>query len=274
MYVWIPNEVRIWGARRFYFVWALLFRDNVQTHLGGASIREGASNRDITVCGLSEAGTQDCRGDHLWRTVDRSLPRLTGAFLRAWLRLRHGEFWGCAPAPLTKLDLIDWLIDWNLGKILLWSGKFQILFWRQIILQWCEGRRSDFNLRKDVHQEAMVSFVSILMKIEAIIVRLECIWSVRVWFYICGNLHKRIPLNRCGPKIFVNIGSGKGLLHDATKPLPEPLMLTYYQWVLWHSPEGNFTGKCSRYLSCWTPKLYPVTIIFFSWKQRHRMLAL
>ena len=49
MYVWIPNEVRIWGARRFYFVWALLFRDNVQTHLGGASIREGASNRDITV---------------------------------------------------------------------------------------------------------------------------------------------------------------------------------------------------------------------------------
>ena len=54
----------------------------------------------------------DCRGDHLWRTVDRSLPRLTGAFLRAWLRLRHGAFWGCAPAPLTKLDLIDWLIDW------------------------------------------------------------------------------------------------------------------------------------------------------------------
>ena len=53
----------------------------------------------------------DCRGDHLWRTVDRSLPRLTGAFLRAWLRLRHGAFWGCAPAPLTKLDLIDWLIE-------------------------------------------------------------------------------------------------------------------------------------------------------------------
>ena len=53
----------------------------------------------------------DCRGDHLWKTVDRSLPRLTGAFFRAWLRLRHGAFWGCAPAPLTKLDLIDWLIE-------------------------------------------------------------------------------------------------------------------------------------------------------------------
>ena len=50
-------------------------------------------------------------GDHLWRTVDRSLPRLMGALLRAWLHLRHGAFWGCAPAPLTKLGLIDWLID-------------------------------------------------------------------------------------------------------------------------------------------------------------------
>ena len=57
----------------------------------------------------------DCRGDHLWKTVDRSLPRLTGAFFRAWLRLRHGAFWGCAPAPLTKLDLIDWLIDWMMA---------------------------------------------------------------------------------------------------------------------------------------------------------------
>ena len=50
------------------------------------------------------------RGDHLCRTVDRSLPRLMGALLRAWLHLRHGAFWGCAPAPLTKLDLIDWFI--------------------------------------------------------------------------------------------------------------------------------------------------------------------
>ena len=47
------REVRIRGARCFYFVGALLFRDNVQTHLGGASIREGAYNRDITVLGLS-----------------------------------------------------------------------------------------------------------------------------------------------------------------------------------------------------------------------------
>ena len=44
------RQVRIRGAWCFYFVGALLFRDNVQTHLGDASIREGASNRDITVC--------------------------------------------------------------------------------------------------------------------------------------------------------------------------------------------------------------------------------
>ena len=43
------REVCIRGAGRFYFVGALLFRDNVQTHLWGASIRGGASNRDITV---------------------------------------------------------------------------------------------------------------------------------------------------------------------------------------------------------------------------------
>ena len=42
---------------------------------------------------------------------DRSLPRLTGAFLRAWLRLRHGAFWGCAPAPWQNWI---WLIDWFL----------------------------------------------------------------------------------------------------------------------------------------------------------------
>ena len=43
------RKVRIRGARRFYFVGALLFHGNVQTHLGGTSIREGTSNRDITV---------------------------------------------------------------------------------------------------------------------------------------------------------------------------------------------------------------------------------
>ena len=71
--------------------------------------------QDLKVCVvyLRPALRIECRGDHLWRTVDRSL--LTGALLRAWLRLRHGAFWGCAPAPLTKLDLIDWLIPGPVG---------------------------------------------------------------------------------------------------------------------------------------------------------------
>ena len=35
---------------KFVLVGVLLFRDNVQTYLGGASIREAASNRDIMIC--------------------------------------------------------------------------------------------------------------------------------------------------------------------------------------------------------------------------------
>ena len=42
-------------------------------------------------------------------------------------------------------------------------------------------------------------------------------------------------------KIWVNIGSGKSLLPDTTKPLPEP-MLTYHQW---YSSEDNFTSNIS-----------------------------
>ena len=39
----------------------------------------------------------------------------------------------------------------------------------------------------------------------------------------------------------VNIGSGNGLLPDGTKPLAEP-MLTYDEWVVWHSHGSNFPG--------------------------------
>ena len=44
--------------------------------------------------------------------------------------------------------------------------------------------------------------------------------------------------------VWVNIGSGNGLLPDGTKPLPD-LMLTYHQRVQWPSTEGNFTGDTS-----------------------------
>ena len=63
--------------------------------------------QDLKVGGLSEAGTQDRVS---WRSSvknSRQEPtRPMGALLGAWLRLQHGAFWGCAPAPLTKLDLI------------------------------------------------------------------------------------------------------------------------------------------------------------------------
>ena len=41
--------------------------------------------------------------------------------------------------------------------------------------------------------------------------------------------------------IWVNFGSGNGLLPDGTKPLPKPT-LTIINEVLWHAPERNFTA--------------------------------
>ena len=40
-------------------------------------------------------------------------------------------------------------------------------------------------------------------------------------------------------KNIVNFGSGKGLLPDSTKPLPEP-MLSHHQQVQQQSPNGVF----------------------------------
>ena len=48
--------------------------------------------------------------------------------------------------------------------------------------------------------------------------------------------------------IWVNIGSGNGLLPDGTKPLPEPLWSTH-QWGLVAFPWEQFQRKCSIYLS-------------------------
>ena len=48
--------------------------------------------------------------------------------------------------------------------------------------------------------------------------------------------------------IWVNIGSGAGLLPDGTKPLHEP-MLTNHQWGLRAFLWGWFHGKCWTYVS-------------------------
>ena len=42
-------------------------------------------------------------------------------------------------------------------------------------------------------------------------------------------------------EIWVNIGSGTGLLPDSTKPLPEPMIKN----VQLQSPEGDFTNDTS-----------------------------
>ena len=73
---------------------------------------EECVKQDLKVCGLSEAGTQDRLS---WRSsVKNSWQEPTpsnGSLPQSMAAPPHGAFWGCAPAPLTKLDLIDWLID-------------------------------------------------------------------------------------------------------------------------------------------------------------------
>ena len=44
-------------------------------------------------------------------------------------------------------------------------------------------------------------------------------------------------------EILVNIGSGNGLLHDGTKPLPEP-MLTDHEWSSVTFILGQFHKRC------------------------------
>ena len=57
---------------------------------------------------------------------------------------------------------------------------------------------------------------------------------------VCLPFHSLWPSDAIWLHIWVNIGSGNGLLPDGIKPLPEP-MLTIIQGVLWHSPQRNFT---------------------------------
>ena len=61
-------------------------------------------------------------------------------------------------------------------------------------------------------------------------------------------------------EIWVNIGSGNGLLPDGTKPLPEPRLTNYQRglvafiWFIW----GEFHRECSGDLSLiWVWKLSP-----------------
>ena len=46
-------------------------------------------------------------------------------------------------------------------------------------------------------------------------------------------------------EIWVNTGSGNGLLPDGTKPLPGPMLTTGY----WHPPKCNFTENAQDMLA-------------------------
>ena len=65
---------------------------------------EECVKQDLKVCGLSEAGTQDRVS---WRSsVKNSQQEPTpsnGSAPQSMLRLRHGAFWGCAPAQCSTL---------------------------------------------------------------------------------------------------------------------------------------------------------------------------
>ena len=56
------------------------------------------------------------------------------------------------------------------------------------------------------------------------------------------------PSDAIWREIWVNIGSGNGLLPDVTKPLPEP-MLTYHHWSPVTSISGQFHERCINHQS-------------------------
>ena len=64
------------------------------------------------------------------------------------------------------------------------------------------------------------------------------------------------PTDAIATYIWVNIGSGNGLLPDGTKPLPKPV-LTYHQWGSVAFTWKQFYRKCSRNQSIkWVWKLH------------------
>ena len=62
-------------------------------------------------------------------------------------------------------------------------------------------------------------------------------------------------------EIWVNIGSGNGLVPDGTKPLPEP-MLTSHRWTSVAFIWEGFFSECPSYLLCVTS----LNILILFWK--------
>ena len=92
------------------------------------------------------------------------------------------------------------------------------------------GQRSDFELTKDPHNlSSQVSYGVSVVSISTGDYRYNSLWP-----------------SDMVPQIWGNIGSGNGLLHDGTKPLPEPILTK----KVWHSPKDHFT-KMPKLLLCY-----------------------
>ena len=67
----------------------------------------------------------------------------------------------------------------------------------------------------------------------------------QVGFRVSGPLNSLLPMVT---EIWVNIGSGNGLLPDGTKPLPEPMFISEVQR---HSPGRNFMRDVPTIINRW-----------------------
>ena len=98
-------------------------------------------------------------------------------------------------------------------------------------------KQTQWNLKQDtksfIHKN---DFQKVVCKEASILFMSQC----------CNSWYPRCKWCHMVTEIWVNIGSGSGLLPDGTKPYPELISK-----VWWHSPEGNFTGNtqeiCHQY---------------------------
>ena len=77
-----------------------------------------------------------------------------------------------------------------------------------------------------------------------------------IWSNLClfGEAFM-VSLTHCGLVNSVKFGSDNVLVPDGTKPSPEPMSANHSE-VLWHSPEGNFTGNADDIYPWYGFKIY------------------
>ena len=173
--------------------------------------------------------------------------------------LRH-LLWNCPNMNVTGLHW--WSVSIGSGNGLVPSGNKPLP--EPMLTQICRHMASlglnelisKYDLYKHIGNSSRQSF-SWLMYITSqklctqFVICFLRLWLGTNWFY---NPFFRITswsqcqLTHCGPEIWVNIGSGNGLLPDGTKSLPEP-MLTDHQWSPVTFILGQFHKRCLNHQS-------------------------